>query len=221
MQNISFESEIILDRNRGATVTGEPATEPYLEATLDAPQTELDLSGTTPFRLRITAMLHAQSPLLCYVADTFLWPQNALRAGGINFTKLSSEPRPVKRSTVSINTGNFSDRPWLVNYCLLFQPQEPVIIEIPFGSLRDMGVDPPAFDVRFWIGFRNRLLIRSYIARYRHDILVALGECRRASRAQVKGSSRILSSIRLMVDHYRLARMTWTMVFQFFRRISS
>lgn len=148
---MSFESEIILDRNRGATVMGEPATEPYLEATLDAPQTELDLSGRTPFRLSISATLHAQSPLLCYVADTFLWPQNALRAGGINFTKLSSQPRPVKRSTVSINTGNFSDRPWLVNHCLLFSPQKAVIIDVPFGSLRGMGTYPPAFDVRFWI----------------------------------------------------------------------
>jgi len=127
---------------------GEPATEPYLEATLDAPQTELDLSGTTPFRMRITATLHAQSPVLCYVADTFLWPQTALRTGGINFSKLASHPRPVKRSTVSINTGNFTDRPWLVDHCLHFQPQKPITIEIPFGSLRGMGTHPPAFDVR-------------------------------------------------------------------------
>jgi len=85
------------------------------------------------------------------VADTFLWPQHALRAGGINFTKPSSEPRPVKWSTVSINIGNFTDRPWDVNHCLLFQPRKPITIEIPFGSLRSTGTHPPAFDVRLWI----------------------------------------------------------------------
>jgi len=129
----------------------EGATEPYLEATLEAPQAELDLSGATPFCLRITATLHAQSPILCYVPDTFLWPQTALRKAGFIFTKLDNHPQPVKRSTVSINTGNFTDRPWHLDHCLLFQPQKPITIDVPVGSLRGMGAHPLEFDVRLWI----------------------------------------------------------------------
>lgn len=129
----------------------QPAAEPFVEATLEAPQAELDLSGATPFCSKITAILHAQSPVLCYVADNFLWPQTALRAGGINFTKLDSHPQPVPRSTVHINTGNFTDRPWLVDHCVLFQPQKPVSIDVPFGSQRGTAAYPPDFDVRLWI----------------------------------------------------------------------
>jgi len=85
MQHISSKSEITPNRDRVATGMEEPAAEPYLGATLQAPQRELDLTGATPFCLRITATLHVQSPVLFYVADTLLWPQNALRTGGINF----------------------------------------------------------------------------------------------------------------------------------------
>lgn len=127
------------------------AAEPYLEATLEAPQTELDLSGATPFSLKIIVTLHAQDPVLCYVADTFLWPQTALRESGIIFTKLDSHPEPVKRSTAFINTGNFTDRPWLVDHYRLLEPQNPISIDVPFGSRRGLGAHPPEFDVRLWI----------------------------------------------------------------------
>lgn len=126
------------------------ASQPYLTATLTAPQTELDLSGTTPFSLRITATLHAQNPILCYVADTFLYPQTALRAPGIDFTKLDSQSQPqaIQRSSGHINTGNSTTRPWDPAHFLLLQPLESVVIEIPFSSLKG---GTAVFDVRLWI----------------------------------------------------------------------
>jgi hypothetical protein len=123
-------------------------SKPYLLATLSAPQTSLDLSGTPPFNFRITATLHAQNPILCYIADTFLYPQTAHCARGIEATKLDSHPQPIQRSTVSINTGHSTSRPWDADHCILFQPLEPVCIDMPFGALRGGAGD---FDVRLWI----------------------------------------------------------------------
>lgn len=125
--------------------------EPHLTAALEASQAELDMSGATPFYLKIIVTLHAQKPLLCYVADTFLWPQNALRKGGINFAKLGSDSQQVQRSTVSINTGNFTERPWDVDHCLLLHPGKPVSIRIPFGSQAGTRAHPTDFDVRLWV----------------------------------------------------------------------
>jgi hypothetical protein len=127
----------------------DSGSKPYIKATLSAPQATLDLSGTPPFSLTITATLHAQAPILCYTADTFLHPKTALRAPGISFTKLdNSHLPPLKRSIVSINTGHSTTRPWDTDHCILFQPLEPVVIEVPFGALRTGTGD---FDVRFWI----------------------------------------------------------------------
>jgi hypothetical protein len=131
------------------TMEEASASKPYLAATLSAPQRELDLSGTISFSLTITATLYAQSPILCYVADTFIYPQTALRESGIQFTKLDShsQPQAVQRSSVHINTGCSTTRPWDPAYFLFLQPLEPVVIEIPFGSpKRATG----AFDLRLW-----------------------------------------------------------------------
>jgi hypothetical protein len=137
------------------TMKEESASTPYFTAILSAPQTELDLSGTTPFSLRISATLHAQSPILRYIADTFLYPQTTLRASGIEFTKPGDHPQPLQRSTVHINTGNSTNRPWITDHFILFQPLRPVVIEVPFGSSkRGTG----AFDVHLWIttsGFKT------------------------------------------------------------------
>jgi hypothetical protein len=126
----------------------DPPSIPYLTTTLLAPQAELDLSNSTPSRLTVTATLHAPTPIFCYIADTFLHPQNALRVSGIEFTKLGDHPQPIQRSSVYINTGNSTIRLWISDHFTLFQPLEPVSIEVPFGSLkRGIGV----FDHRFSI----------------------------------------------------------------------
>jgi hypothetical protein len=147
LQILTTSFQITL-RQTASTMEDASASEPYLTATLSAPQTELDLSGTIPFSLRITATLHAPSPILCYVADTFLYPQTALRASGIGFTKLGDHPQAIQRSSVHINTGNSTTRPWDPAHFLLLQPLEPVSINIPFGYLKR---GTAVFDVRLWI----------------------------------------------------------------------
>jgi hypothetical protein len=148
LTNKTSEHTTISNYNQVEIAMNHSTSAPYLTATLSVPQTELDLSSTTPFSLTITVTLHASSPILCYIADTFLHPQTALRKPGICFTKLDCHRQGVQRSTVHINTGNSTTRPWDPTHFLLLQPEEPVCIDIPFGSLKP---GTAAFDIRLWI----------------------------------------------------------------------
>lgn len=124
------------------------AIEPYLTAELLAPQAELDMSGKTPFRLQIAVTLHAQNPAICYFKDTFLWPQTALREPGIKFVKQGGDDKPIPRSYVSVCTFGGINRPWNPECCLFLTPGEPVLIDVPFGSLKPAAEQEEGFNLR-------------------------------------------------------------------------
>lgn len=125
---------------------------PHLSVSLIAPQTELDLNGRHPFHLHLSVVLQAEGPVLLYTADTFLSPQAALRQGGLNFSRTSStspsDKQPLPRSTVNVNRGSGTSRPADPSHFLILEPEKPKVIEIPFGSHKELT--SASFDVRFW-----------------------------------------------------------------------
>ena len=119
--------------------------QPYLTATLESSQGELDLSGVQSFSMDIVVTLHAPRAVTLYTADTLLSPSVTLRQGGIEFVH---DGQLEPRNTIDVNHGHGPHRPW--TGLLRLKPDLPTVISVPFGSPQRQQLSENS-DLRLWM----------------------------------------------------------------------
>ncbi|KAF2155496.1 hypothetical protein K461DRAFT_74668 [Myriangium duriaei CBS 260.36] len=138
--------------------------EPYLSAALRAPQSELDLSGNTAFRLEIVLQVRASEPIVLYTKDTYLSLYKIFEKTGIEFSldETGSEPVP-RRETIRNSPPN---RTWHdPEYFLTLSPGTSHVIQVPFGWNGRQPHTNPNWDTRHWANTRGFVTGKTYKAK--------------------------------------------------------